>query len=50
MKCPLTHKMADGTVMTGKTHSAKSKMIVPTAKCMPKNMMVSIPKKIKRMP
>lgn len=42
MKCPATHRMPDGSIMTGKTHSAKS--VVPSAKCMPKSMMIAVPK------
>jgi len=48
MKCPATHTMPDGTVVTGKEHTAKS--VVPTPKFMPKSKMLSIPKTIKKMP
>lgn len=48
MKCPKTHKMPDGSIMTGIKHTAKS--VVPSAKCMPKPMLVKLPKNIKRMP
>ena len=49
MKCPKeSHMMSNGKMMTGKKHTAKS--VVPTPKCMPKSMMLSIPKTIKKMP
>jgi len=46
MKCPKeTHKMPNGTMMTGKVHTAKSVVCVP--KTMKKEMMISVPKNVK---